>query len=154
MKRGAAGFLVLTVFVAACSGGTTETADPAVHATTKAAPLTTADLIGALAAVDLATGWSAVGKPDTSLVPKTGGRVGICGKGNAASRAIANNVIAYAGTPTYRSLGAKAGLGLYSFETEEDAEGFVALTVSQANCPTGIETEQEEAETWEGGHVN
>ena len=120
------------------------------------APLTTADLLGALPTVlNLPMGWSSSGDSSSSLEPKTGEGLGNCGKGNAASRAIANNVAGYAVSPGFLTTeGGWASLHLYGFGTEEDAKGFVALSVSQANCPDGLEYELEEGENWEDGHVN
>jgi hypothetical protein len=51
-------------------------------------------------------------------------------------------------------VGGGSSLSLYSFGTEEYAKGFVALTVSQSNCPDGLEYEKEEADDWEDGHIN
>jgi len=157
MKKFATVWVVL-LFATGC-GGSGEAVPPTTTlppTTTTAAPLTTADLLGALPTVlNLPSGWSSSGDPDTSLDPKTGEGFGICGKGNAANRAIANNVVAVAYSPGFRTTeGGGSGLSLYSFGTEEDAEGFVALTVSQANCPDGLEYEQEEGENWEDGQVD
>jgi len=149
---------VVLLFATGC-GGSGEAAPPTTTlppTTTTAAPLTTADLLGALPTVlNLPSGWSSSGDPDTSLDPDTGEGIGICGKGNAASRAIANGVVAFASSPDLQTPeGGWAYLSLYGFGTEEDAKGFVALTVSQANCPDGLEYEREEADDWEDGHVN
>ena len=157
MKKFATVWVVL-LFATGC-GGSGEAVPPTTTlppTTTTAAPLTTADLLGALPTVlNLPSGWSSSGDPVTSLDPKTGEGFGICGKGNEHSRAIANNMVAFAGSPSFRTTeGGWSRLGLYSFGTEEDAEGFVALTVSQANCPDGLEYEQEEGENWEDGLVD
>ena len=150
--------VLLVVLLVGC-GGSGEAAPPTTTlppTTTTAAPLTTADLLGALPTVlNLPSGWSSSGDPDTSLDPQTGEGFGSCGKGNSHSRAIANNVVAFARSSDFMTTeGGWSSLGLYSFGTEEDAKGFVALTVSQANCPDGLEFEQEEGENWEDGHVD
>lgn len=149
---------VVLLFATAC-GGSGEAASPTTTlppTTTTAAPLTTADLLGALPTVlNLPSGWSSSGDPHTSLYPETGFGNGICGKGNDASRAIANGVVAVAWSPTLLTTeGGWSVVALFSFGTEEDAKGFVALTAIQANCPDGLEYEAEEADDWEDGHVN
>ena len=74
--------------------------------------------------MDLPPGWSSAGgDPSTELVPRTGEGFGNCGKGNSDSRAIANEVVAAAQSPSFAT--AEEGwayLTLYSFETETDAQ--------------------------------
>ena len=125
------------------------------------AQLTTEDLLGALPTVlDLPAGWSTAGSPKTSLEPKSGEIFGNCGKGNMDSRAIANNVVTHVKSPSFqRHTNEGWGeLSLYSFGTEEDAKGFIDLTVSQANCPEGLEYEQVEgtrdSNNWKDGKVD
>ena len=71
MKRCVAGFLVLSMFVSACSGGATDTAAPEVPTTTEVAPTTTAAPATTAAPTTTAAPATTTTQAPTTAVPTT-----------------------------------------------------------------------------------
>ena len=71
MKRAVAGFLVLGMFVSACSGGTTDTATPEAPTTTTAAPTTTQAPTTTVTSTTTTAAPTTTQAPTTTVAPTT-----------------------------------------------------------------------------------
>lgn len=85
--------------------------------------------------------------PDTELSPSTGQGFGMCGGGDADTRAQAANVIARAWSASYDSPSGLLWVGLFSFPTPDDASAFLSSTATQATtCGAGLTYQVPESE--------
>jgi len=150
MAKNLAGIFTVSIaalLFAGCGGGSSEQVVPETTTTT-IAPLTGAQIAALLpTGTELPLGWSTKGAEVFTAADTT--KPGLCGGPNAASRAVAQGLIQFAGTEYLSGEpGSMTNVSIYGFPTADAAHNFVVASSAQSvTCPNGYEDTIEQSGT-------